>query len=67
MWSACEKCLKPCRYRFCSAECRLEWKRENASANEGDEAFSERLHDGMRLLSDDFCQRDGDEFTTFEK
>lgn len=28
-------------------------------------SFSERLHDGMRLLSDDFGEQDGDEFVTF--
>jgi hypothetical protein len=30
-----------------------------------EKSFGERLHDGMRLLSDDFGEQDDDDFVTF--
>ena len=48
------------RHRFCSPECRKEYRHE-AQSN-----WTKRLNDGMRLLSDDFGEQDGDDGVTYQ-
>lgn len=52
------------RKKFCSKRCR---RAHRESQKEVDTHWADRLHDGSRLQSDDFGQRGGDEFVTFEK
>ena len=63
----CDEVFSPRRRRgrkqkYCSKKCALEANHATRKAQWG-----QRLHDGMRLLSDDFGQLNGDESATFQK
>jgi len=45
--------------KYCSEACREEASRSKT--------WADRLHDGMRLLSDDYGELDDDESVTFQK
>jgi hypothetical protein len=61
----CQICDEPFpasrRRKYCSEACKQE------AVGVKRKSWAERLHDGMRQLSDDFGEQAGDESVTFQK
>lgn len=59
-WCEEEFTPKKKKQKYCSNTCKME-------ALHGKATYGKRLHDGTRLLSDDFGELNGDESVTFQR